>query len=346
MDELISIVVPIYNVEQHLEQCLSSIEKQTYRNIEVICINDGSTDDSLKIANEFVHRDSRFHVVSQKNSGRSSARNFGIEQANGSYLMFVDSDDWIEKDTCQSAVNALEKYDCDLVMWTYLRERGNASEKKEIFVGNQIFDEVQCKLLHRRTIGIYEEEWNHPENADALSSMWCKLVKLSIVNQHNICFVDTSAIGPWEDGLFTLQYLEHTQKAVFLDKAFYHYRKGVGVTSRYNPQLQTLWKFRQKYLRDYVEERNLDSTYFQALRNRNAWNLFSLASNSMCLPYRKAYMELKNILNDEEFHRDVKTLRLKYLPIHWKVLYFFAKLRCTPFVFLLFFYIKKKRKNK
>lgn len=346
MDELISIIVPIYNVERYLEQCLRSIEMQTYRNFEVVCIDDGSSDGSLGIANKFTERDSRFHVISRENGGRSSARNVGIEQANGTYLMFVDGDDWIEIDTCQNVVDAIEKYDCDLVMWTYLKEYGNASDKKVIFDGDRVFDESQCKALHRRTIGMYEDEWHHPENADALASMCSKIIKRSIVEQHNIRFMDTSVIGPWEDGLFTLQYMEHTQKAVFLDKAFYHYRKAVGITSRHNPQLKALWKFRQKYLRDYIAEKKLDSTYSQALRNRNAWNLFSLASNSMCLPYRKAYVELKSILNDEEFHQDVKTLRMEYLPIHWKVLYFCAKLKCTPFVFLLFLYVNKKRKNK
>lgn len=338
----ISIIIPIYNVEKYLRQCLHSIEIQTYSNLEIICINDGSTDRSLGIANEFAQKDSRFHIISKENGGCSSARNIGMEHASGTYLMFVDSDDWIEPSTCEIAVQKMEEDKCDLVMWTYMREYGYTAKKKNIFERDCYFDEEQSKRLHRRIIGLYENELNHPENADALATVWGKLLKISIVRENKLLFEDTDKIGPWEDGLFMLSYFSYVKKSIYIDDAFYHYRKECGTTalSSYKPLLQKQWEYRQQLLQSYIEEHEFDETYNQCLQNRNAWNLVSLGLNVMSLTFPDNYCQLKKILSDEEIHRDIKSFPIQYLPIHWKVFYLGAKLKCTPFVFCLFFYMK------
>ena len=98
LKSLISIVIPVYNVEKYLEKCLQSVQNQTYNHFEVILVNDGSTDSSLSICEKFVNQDKRFSVFSKENGGMSSARNFGIKKAKGSFITFVDSDDYIVKD--------------------------------------------------------------------------------------------------------------------------------------------------------------------------------------------------------------------------------------------------------
>ena len=97
----ISIIVPVYNVEKYLKECLDSLINQTLEDIEIICINDGSTDNSLAILEEYQKKDSRIKVFSQKNQGVSAARNLGIEKATGEYLTFLDSDDRLELNTCE-----------------------------------------------------------------------------------------------------------------------------------------------------------------------------------------------------------------------------------------------------
>ena len=92
----VSVIIPVYNVEQYLSKCLDSVINQTFKNIEIICINDGSTDNSLKILNEYAMADKRIIVINQENSGVYAARNKGLQIANGKYISFVDSDDWIE----------------------------------------------------------------------------------------------------------------------------------------------------------------------------------------------------------------------------------------------------------
>ena len=117
--ELISIIVPIYNVEKYLRMCLDSIEHQTYSNIEVLLINDGSPDASGEICQEYVARDSRFHYFEKENGGLSDARNYGIERSNGKYLTFIDSDDWVEPTYIDDMYQAALKNDSEIVVSNY-----------------------------------------------------------------------------------------------------------------------------------------------------------------------------------------------------------------------------------
>ena len=113
----VSIVVPIYNVERYLEKCLDSLVGQTYENIELILVNDGSTDRSLEIAKRYADRYEQIFLTSQANGGLSKARNTGIALAQGEYLCFLDSDDWLEFDTVQKIVSLMEKDDLDLCLF-------------------------------------------------------------------------------------------------------------------------------------------------------------------------------------------------------------------------------------
>ena len=102
MDKMISVIIPIYNMEKYLDRCINSITEQSYKNIEILLINDGSTDNSLKICKKFQKEDERIKFFSMNHQGVSIARNLGIEKAKGKYIMFIDSDDWIEKDTIKN----------------------------------------------------------------------------------------------------------------------------------------------------------------------------------------------------------------------------------------------------
>lgn len=110
----VSIIMPVYNVEKYLKKCLNSLINQTLDDIEIICVNDGSTDNSDKILQEFAQKDSRIKILTQSNKGQSVARNLAIENANGEYLGFVDSDDWVDLDYFEKLYNIAIKYDCDI----------------------------------------------------------------------------------------------------------------------------------------------------------------------------------------------------------------------------------------
>lgn len=115
MEDLISVIVPVFNSEKFLDRCINSIINQTYKNLEIILVDDGSTDNSGKICDDYAIKDKRIKVIHKKNGGASSARNAGIDLSKGKYIGFVDSDDWIEKDTYEILYNLIEKYSTKIV---------------------------------------------------------------------------------------------------------------------------------------------------------------------------------------------------------------------------------------
>ena len=119
MGNLISIIVAIYNVDQYLEQCIDSIINQSYKNLEIILVNDGSTDNSKNICDYYSEIDKRIKVVHKKNGGVSSARNTGIDIATGDYIAFVDSDDYLELNMYETMINNLEQNQCDMGVCGY-----------------------------------------------------------------------------------------------------------------------------------------------------------------------------------------------------------------------------------
>ena len=118
-NELISVIVPIYNVENYLRMCLDSIQNQTYKNFECLLINDGSPDNSAEICREYVAKDSRFRYFEKENGGVSSARNLGIECSEGVYITFVDSDDWVEPDYLEVLYSIIVQEKADISVSTY-----------------------------------------------------------------------------------------------------------------------------------------------------------------------------------------------------------------------------------
>ena len=181
---LVSVIIPVYNVERYLAQCLDSVSHQTYQNLEIICVNDGSRDGSPDILRRYADEDARIQVIGKANGGVSRARNDALDCARGEYIMFVDSDDWGEPDACENAVNAMREYDADIVMWSYVSETENRSSRKVIFPETTVFEkeEVRAKL-HRRFVGAMGEELSHPELVDSLCPVWGKLYRRSLIQE-------------------------------------------------------------------------------------------------------------------------------------------------------------------
>ena len=117
--ELISVIIPVYNVKPYIRQCLDSVIRQSYKNLEIILVDDGSTDGSGEICNQYAEKDSRIRVIHQSNRGLSEARNAGLELATGKYIMFVDSDDWVEPDFCRIPYELSEKHSADIVIFPF-----------------------------------------------------------------------------------------------------------------------------------------------------------------------------------------------------------------------------------
>lgn len=339
----VSIIVPVYNVAPYLRQCMDSLINQTYRNIEIICVDDGSTDASGEIIDQYAKTDDRILAIHTTNAGVASARNTAFSYATGEYVAFVDGDDWIDTTTCEKAVLHAEAQHMELVIWPYIREFQNRSAPKVIFPEGKSFDESECKELQRRMIGLQGTELAHPENADALCTVWGKLYRREIIEQNNIRFTDLQRIGTYEDGLFNLYYLAYVKRAVYIPDYLSHYRKNTGMTSKYRSELRSQWKNLFSDMRSYIKERDCDSSFEEALNNRISLSIIGLGLNALALPNRKALHEIHNILSEKEYRAAIKKLPMRYFPLHWWVFFACCKLNFAPGVFFLLKCIDKLR---
>lgn len=200
----ISIIIPIFNVESYLSRCINSILLQTFTNFELLLINDGSSDDSGNICNEYARRDNRIKVFHKRNGGVGSARNLGLDNARGEWITFCDSDDWVEKDWLESYVDEI-KNNPDILFQGYIYEYPTKSYAHCI---NRRYNE------YIKNIFLLEKE-------DLFGWTWNKLFKSEIIKQYNLRFNCVFNIN--EDLLFTLQYCSHAYSISILPITKYHY---------------------------------------------------------------------------------------------------------------------------
>lgn len=348
MSNMISIIVPVYNSELYLKKCLDSIISQTYENIEIICIDDNSSDDSLKILQEYEKKDHRIKVMQKANEGVSLARNAGLDVAQGDYILFVDSDDWIDICTCEVALKKITKECADLVMWSYLRERETESSQKQIFDCDIVFEGKNVQeTLHRRMIGIVDHELARPENADALCTVWGKLYCRSIISANRVRFYDIRKIGTYEDGLFNLEYLKYVQKAIYLNQYFYHYRRTNvnSITGAYNANLGRQWDTLFHIMEKYIKQNKLNEKYQEALCNRISLSLIPLGINEMTndCSLGKKMIKIKEIISQRSYIAAINSLKIQYMPIYWKIFFRAAKRKNTFIILIMLIAIQKIR---
>lgn len=209
MNELVSIIIPVYNAEKYIEKCLNSIINQTYTNLEIILINDGSNDNTEKICDEFRKNDKRILLFSKENSGVSSSRNIGIKCAKGEYITFVDADDWLEFDYITKAMELIKKTKCDMLKTNYqIFETENNH-----YISYQYSDNY-CKIDHNRMLKILTIDGN-------FNCVWGTFYKNSIFKNNNLEFDENISFG--EDLLFQVKNYKLFKKIYWLNLPGYIY---------------------------------------------------------------------------------------------------------------------------
>lgn len=211
MKPLISVIIPIYNSEKYFDRCLESILNQTYQNMQILLINDGSSDNSAILCDTVAMKDKRIKVIHQINKGVSSARNRGLDVAEGEYITFIDSDDWIDRDAIECLYKNLIKNDSDLSIYSFTKDYDNGKRYSNDFTGNIInMNKIQgIKFVF---------------NDDRCQGFVCnKLYKSKIINckENKIRF--NEEITVLEDLYFNIQYINNCNNLTYLDSAKYHY---------------------------------------------------------------------------------------------------------------------------
>lgn len=215
MKDLISVIVPIYNVEKYISKCLNSIINQTYKNLEILLVDDGSLDNCLQICNKFRKKDERIQVIHKKNGGVSSARNIGIDKSHGEYILFVDPDDWLESNMIEILYDSIKTNECDIVACDYYinyedNEVKHNQLREDMIISNQ--DEMYKYLFDEKYYAGY---------------LWNKLIRKDLIDKLNLKFDENVRVC--EDLLFLSKLMSVCEKIIYIPKyKLYHYRQTMG----------------------------------------------------------------------------------------------------------------------
>lgn len=275
----VSIIVPVYNVERHLEKCLDSLINQTFKEFEVILVDDGSSDSSSKICDEYLKKDERIVVIHKKNEGVSVARNIGINTAKGKYILFCDSDDYVEKDWCETL------YKLQIDNSKYFNMCGyfniNYREKMNKYIKRIIENNKELSIINAGDFYLlYENQVFNP--------LWNKIYELDIIKKNRIQFEKNLSLG--EDLIFNLEYLRASQRNIcFINKCKYNYilRNEESLDNKYYSDLYDIYVMLYRKIYDTMSFFKIDfekyrynyyKSYFFMLK-RVLKNTFSEKSN-------------------------------------------------------------------
>ncbi len=309
MSKKISIIIPIYNKEKFLDKCIESIIDQTYKNIEIILVNDGSTDNSELICKKYTNKDN-IKYFKTENMGVSNARNIGIIEATGDYVIFIDADDYIDKYYIDSLFDT--KY--DLVVEGFLKDYGNEIQKIEILEGIYSKKDILILLKQKRITNIF-------------SVPYLKLFNLKIIKKYKIYFNTLLNFG--EDFDFVLRYIKHIDRLVLL-KNEYHYFNRIEKESLSRRKIPNIWNQMNVVFKTICDlySRDSDRDYF-FLR----FLKITLLNDNF-----KEYLEFekifKEILNSSYFKK-TSLKNFKIFSIDWLILVL-LKLKFCNLAFIIF----------
>lgn len=321
--DLISVIVPIYNVEKYLSKCIDSIISQTYTNLEIILVDDGSTDDSKTIAEKYLEKDKRIKLYHKENGGLSDARNYGIKEMTGKYVTFVDSDDYIETDIIEKMYNSLKTNNADICCCAKVLEYPQNS----LVINN----EKECVITSKEAIGkMFLKD-------DIDNSVCDKLFDVSLIKDI------TFPVGKYyEDIATTYKFFLNAKKICHICDLGYHYfmREGSISKEKFSPKQFDFVKYSYQMCEDckkiYVDiSEEAESFYYLSLIT----TMRSMKRSENFKEYKKEYALLKKEYNT----KILKILKNRYIPFHKKVMAVFAFLNLYKAIEIIYNRISPKK---
>lgn len=302
---LISIVVPVYNVQDYINRCVESLTKQTYKNLEIILVDDGSTDNSPKMCDDLAKKDNRIKVIHKKNGGVSSARNVGIDNAKGEYISFVDSDDWIDETFCEEMYNTLISNNTDYIMCGYKRvyEDGHMDSFND---DNSIIT-IDSDTFTNKVLDV----------EPGYGFVHMKMLKRDKIGK--VRFNESLKVG--EDALFNIQLCENIDKVTIFSKPLYNYFFNANSLVR---------KYDSNYVNKYYE--SMEAMYnFLGDKNNKVYKYISFHVLLVCVNYcyhpdnKEQMKSLKEVCNMPLFKEAIKKTNYDNWSITRKVTLFTIK---------------------
>ena len=338
VDSLVTVVVPVYKTKEYLEQCVQSLRSQSYSNLEIILVDDGSPDECPALCDAYAAQDARIRVIHKENGGLSSAREAGIQNASGAYIMVVDSDDWIESDTVANCIEVAQRDNADCVMFGYTREYPGKSIDTLLFDCDFSYEEARTEeKIHRRIVGLTGEELREPQRIDSLSSVCMKLYRAEVARKGRI--VSERVVGTSEDTIFNLYALDSCRIS-YINRCFYHYRKTntQSITTAYKADLAEKWDVMYSVVQEYIDGSGKAKAYHTPFLNRVACGMIGLGLNeiSSSTNLRQKSRRLKAILSKPLYTEAFAQLDTSYCGVKWKLFFLLCKEKAAfPLALLL-----------
>lgn len=333
----VSIIVPVFQVEKYLKECIDSLISQTLKDIEIILIDDGSTDDSLRICEDYKSKYDNIILIHQENKGLSYTRNVGIRISKGKYIAFCDSDDTYKKDMLEKLYNTAELYETDIVMCGY-----------ETFPNKRI---SLPKITTEKLISNIEfiNSYNKMHSDNQLCFSWRFLINSKFLKNKDIVFNENILIG--EDFLFNLEIIMQAKKIYVLNEALYNYRtnNSNSIMNKYNPNLvedvnaQYLEKLRitKKYKLDKNKYWNMDMAYYYITRFHSM-----LLHNVMISPTKcDKISDINKVINSKAIKNNFKLKAMFADGFKYGIFCIICKLKFTRLIYLILLKKYNRRDN-
>lgn len=289
----VSVIIPVYNVEKYLRQCLDSVINQTLKDIEIICVDDGSTDNCPNILDEYAAKDARIKIIHKKNEGYGKAMNVGISHARGEYIGIVEPDDYIELNMYETLYKIAEQNDLDFVKGDYYKYQNLKKIK------NDIFKILKKQNAYNKKVTPQDYICNFVQPG---CSIWAGIYNLNFLKTHNIKFLETPGASYQDTGFWTLVLIE-ASNAIYIDTPFYHYRIDNNDSSVKDTTKKIFCISDEHH---YVEYRYKGNNKLRKIINsfkidKYTWNYNRLTNDSKKQFYKLYDKELREVIKNNDY---------------------------------------------
>ena len=246
---MISVIMPVYNVEDYVAEAIESVKQQSYGKWELLLIDDGSTDESSKICKVYSEKDKRIRYIRKENGGVSSARNRGLLEAAGEWIYFMDADDWLDPECFKTIMECRELENVDIVSWNYYLKEEGCSTKASAIRPERFVETVDEALI--REILFYGYADLGERKHGSMRTLWTRIFRTSVIK--GLSFCEDVKIG--EDALFCAMAYQRAEKAAFLNEYLYYYRKvSSSADRRFRPDIEETFENLLKHTYEFLEQ--------------------------------------------------------------------------------------------
>lgn len=325
--ELISVIIPVYNQEKYLNKCIDSLLSGTYTNVECIIIDDGSTDNSPALCDEY-KKDERVVVIHKENGGLTSARKAGFDVAKGQYVTFIDSDDYVAEDYVEKLYKALKDNDSDISVCGHYRDDNGVIISNTYPIPDRILEGNITEEYILPVVGkIYAQGYTNLPGY-----VWGRLYKKECISDR--CFVSERDVYT-EDDIFQMYVSEKAKRIVFIkDKLVYYRDNSQSLTRRYRNGMWNMLKKRHILVEDYFKENNIKDD--DRLMASAFYAIYVSVTNSYLIGNRNGCVKELRTIREDSFARDtIRRINTKLLRPRQKMFYYLFKMRCYSLVYIL-----------